>query len=182
MAKLTDKTELTSASTDDLLYVVDSPGSSPVSKKITFDNLQKSITATGTLTDGNVDAAVSRIVQILVSDPNGDAITTGDGKAYFRINSILNGYNLVAVAAHVTTVSSSGNPSIAIYNVTQTADMLSTNITIDANEKDSKDATTPAVIDTNNDDVATGDEIRIDVDTAGTGTKGLIVELTFQLP
>jgi hypothetical protein len=60
--------------------------------------------------------------------------------------------------------------------------MLSTRITIDANEYDSKDATTAAVIDTSNDDVATGDVIRIDVDVAGTGTKGLNVTLSFQTP
>jgi len=88
----------------------------------------------------------------------------------------------VGVAAHVTTVSSSGLPTIQIHNLTQTADMLTTKLTIDASEKDSKDATTAAVIDSANDDVATGDELRIDVDIAGTGTKGLIVELTFQLP
>jgi len=114
-----------------------------------------------------------------VSDPNGDALTTGDGKAYVRINSVLNGLNLVAVAAHVTTVSSSGTPTVQIHNVTDAADMLSTLLTIDANEKDSKDATAAAVINTGVDDVATGDELRVDVDVAGTGTKGLIVELTF---
>jgi hypothetical protein len=61
--------------------------------------------------------------------------------------------------------------------------MLSTAITIDATpDLDSKDATTPAVIDGANDDVATGDQLRIDVDVAGTGAKGLIVELQFRLP
>jgi hypothetical protein len=123
-----------------------------------------------------------RVIQIAVSDPNGSAITTGDGKAYLRINSVLNGYNLVGVAAHVTTVSSSGIPTFQIANVTDTVDMLSTKLTIDANEKDSSTAATAAVIDGAHDDVATGDELRIDCDVAGTGAKGLIVELTFQLP
>lgn len=123
-----------------------------------------------------------RVVQIQVSDPNGSAITTGDGKAYFRVPSVLNGYNLVEVAAHITTVSSSGTPTIQIANVTDTVDMLSTKITIDANEKDSSTAAAAAVIDTTKDDVATADELRIDIDVAGTGAKGLIVELTFQLP
>lgn len=123
-----------------------------------------------------------RVVTIMVSDPNGSAITTGDGKAYWRVPAVMNGYNLVAVAAHVTTASSSGTPTIQINNVTQGADMLSTRITIDANEKDSSTAAAAAVIDASNDDVATGDEIRIDIDTAGTGTKGLMVEMTFQLP
>lgn len=123
-----------------------------------------------------------RVVQIQVSDPNGSAITTGDGKAYFRVNSLMNGWNLVAVAAHVTTVSSSGIPTVQIANVTDTVDMLSTKLTIDANEKDSSSAANAAVIDATKDDVATGDELRIDIDVAGTGAKGLIVELTFQAP
>ncbi len=122
------------------------------------------------------------IAQILVTDPNGAAIATGDGQAYLRINSLLNGRNLTAVAASVTTVSSSGIPTIQIHNVTQAADMLTTKLTIDANESDSKDAATPAVIDAANDDVATGDQLRIDVDVAGTGAKGLIVEMTFTVP
>jgi hypothetical protein len=60
--------------------------------------------------------------------------------------------------------------------------MLTTKITIDANEKHSKDAATPAVIDTANDDVAYGDEIRVDCDVAGTGTLGLEIELVFATP
>jgi hypothetical protein len=60
--------------------------------------------------------------------------------------------------------------------------MLSTRITIDANEYDSKDSTTPRVIDTANDDVLMGDLIRIDIDVTGTGTAGLIVSLSFRLP
>lgn len=121
-------------------------------------------------------------VSILVTDPNGVAITTGDGKAYWRVPASLGGMDLVAVGAHVTTVSSSGLPTVQIANVTQAADMLTTKLTIDANEKDSSTAATPAVIDTGNDDVATGDELRIDIDVAGTGAKGLIVDLAFRLP
>ena len=91
----------------------------------------------------------------------------------------LNGLNLIDADACVTTVSSSGLPTIQINNVTQAADMLSTLITIDANETCSYTAATPPVIDTLNDDVATGNILRIDVDVAGTGTKGLMVILTF---
>lgn len=127
-------------------------------------------------------ANITRVLQIVVTDPNGDALTTGDGKAYARVNLVMNGMNLTAVAAHVTTVSSSGTPTIQVHNVTQAADMLSTRITIDANEKDSSTAAAAAVIDTGNDDVATGDELRIDIDVAGTGAKGLIVDLSFAAP
>lgn len=123
-----------------------------------------------------------RVLEVIVTDPNGSAITTGDGKAHMFIPTLLGGHNLVAAHAGVTTVSSSGTPTIQIANVTQAADMLSTRITIDASEKTSYTAAAAPVIDAANDDVATGDELRIDVDVAGTGTKGLIVMLTFEAP
>lgn len=124
-------------------------------------------------------AAVRRIVEIQVTDPAGSALTTGDGKAYFVVPSDLNGLNLIDADAFNITASSSGTPTVMIHNLTDTADMLSTAITIDANEKTSFSAAVPPVINTSTDDVATGDIIRIDVDVAGTGTKGLGVILVF---
>lgn len=130
-----------------------------------------------------------RVIGILVSDPQGSAISTGDGKAVVRIPSVMNGWNLVGVAGSVSTVSSSGIPTAQLRRSRRTnattrsdADMLSTKLTIDASEFDSSDAAAAAAIDTSNDDVNTGDYIFIDIDVAGTGTKGLYVELTFQLP
>lgn len=41
--KITDFPSLTTASADDVLYIVDSPGASPVSRKITFANLEASL-------------------------------------------------------------------------------------------------------------------------------------------
>lgn len=140
-------------------------------------------TAAAALTAAQTEIAdQKRVLEIIVSDPNGSAITTGDGKAHVFIPALLNGHNLVAAHAAVTTVSSSGTPTVQIANVTQAADMLSTKITIDANEKTSYSAATPPVIDTGNDDVATGDELRVDIDVAGTGAKGLVVILTFEAP
>lgn len=110
------------------------------------------------------------------------AITTGDGKFIFTIPQELNGMNLVGVVAMVSTVSSSGLPTVQIRNVTDAVDMLTTRVTIDVSEYNSYDATTPAVIDEDHDDVATGDRIAIDVDVAGTGAKGLEVYLLFRLP
>ena len=51
---------------------------------------------------------------------------------------------------------------------------------IDANEVTSYTAATPAVVDTANDDLLTGALLRIDIDTAGTGAKGLIVSFEFE--
>lgn len=46
--------------------------------------------------------------------------------------------------------------------------MLSTAMTIDSAETSTSTAATPPVIDTANDDVATGDVIRIDIDAIST--------------
>jgi hypothetical protein len=71
-----------------------------------------------------------RIIQIKVMDDS-TVLTTGEGKIIFCIPACLNGFNLVAAHAFVTTVSSSGLPEIAIRNVTDGAEMLSMSITID---------------------------------------------------
>ncbi len=109
-------------------------------------------------------------------------LSTGDGQFVFAIPADVGGMNLTLAAAYVTTVSSSGIPTIQIRNITQAVDMLTTKITIDAGDFRSFSPDTPAtavVIDTGNDDVATGDLIAVDVDVAGTGAKGLGVILGF---
>ena len=123
-----------------------------------------------------------KLVEIMFSDMS-TAITTGDGKAGFVVPASLNGHNLIrANAGLLVSQSTSGTPTIQIRNATQAADMLTTRITIDINESTSYTAATPSVVDTANDDVATGDVILIDVDVAGTGAKGGIAILEFQLP
>lgn len=113
----------------------------------------------------------------------GDDVTVGDGAAYFTMPSPYNGMNLVAVHARVITAGTTGTTDVQIANVTQAADMLSTKLTIDSGETGSDTAATPAVIDTGNDDVATNDLIRVDVDaTSTTKAKGLIIRMEFQLP
>lgn len=107
-------------------------------------------------------------------------LTTGDNKMKICIPAHMNGLSLTAAHAFVTTASSSGTPTIAIRNTTNgNVDMLSTNITIDANEYTSYTAATPPVINTSNDNVATGDIIAIDCDAAGNSAKGLGVILIF---
>lgn len=120
-------------------------------------------------------------VQLLVFDLT-ESVSTGDSKSKLIIPASLNGWNLTGALAYVDTVSSSGLPNIMIRNVTDTVDMLSTALTIDESANSSSTATTPVVIDTAHDDVATNDVIAVDVDAAGTGTKGLIVTLTFSRP
>ena len=122
-----------------------------------------------------------RLIQVKIFDDS-TAVTTGDGKLVLCIPLELNGMNLVQAEAYCSTVSSSGTPTVQIRNVTDSADMLSTRITIDATEYTSYTATARSVVDGTHDDVATGDLIAIDVDVSGTGTKGLGVILSFALP
>ena len=128
--------------------------------------------------------AGSKNVQLTIADPATTPSATGDGKVQVIVPAVLNGMDLVAAHAVVTTVSSSGTPTFAIRRERSgsAVDMLSTNITIDANEKTSYTAATAPVINTSNDDVATGDIIYVDLDTVGTGAKGHAVVLTFRLP
>lgn len=109
-------------------------------------------------------------------------LTEGDGQCVIFIPDELDGYALIAAHAMVSTPSTDGLPTVQIRNVTDTADMLSTRITIDEDEYDSYNATAAPVIDTDHDDVATGDRIAIDVDVTGDGSKGLTVYLAFQAP
>lgn len=108
------------------------------------------------------------------------ALATGDGKGYLPIPSRITGWNLTDIDAELDTVSSSGAVSIALYNSTDTVDMLSVNLTIDQNEYSSYTAATPPTIDTTHDDVATADRLRCDIDDDGTGAKGLVLILTFE--
>lgn len=124
--------------------------------------------------------AGTRVVQLKVFD-DATAATTGDGKIIFMVPAEMNGMNLVDCEGFVTGASSSGALTIQVRNITQAADMLSTAITIDQSELTSLTAAAP-VIDTGNDDVATGDLIAIDVDAAGTSAEGLGVTLSFRLP
>jgi hypothetical protein len=98
------------------------------------------------------------------------AITAGTGKLTFRAPNAL---ALTAVKASLTAASSSGLVQVDI-NVNGVS-ILSTKLTIDAGEKTSVTAATAAVISSAN--IADDDEISIDIDSAGTGAKGLKVTL-----
>ena len=123
-----------------------------------------------------------RVVGIQVVD-TATATATGDGKAFFRVPSAMNGWNLVGVAASVYTAGTTSHTLVQVRNITDSVDMLSTGIFIDSAEVDSSTAGTAAVINAATDDVATGDRIAIDVDAVSTSAaSGLFVELQFQLP
>ncbi len=103
------------------------------------------------------------------------AVASGDGKFIFAIPADLDQTKLRFANAYVTTVGS-GATSINIRDVTQTTDLLSTVITIDASEFTSYTAATSVPTSTK---VATGDLIAVDVDAVGAGSLGHGVILVF---
>lgn len=122
------------------------------------------------------------VYHIKVTSDTGTAISTGDGKFIWSVPQDMNGYLLADVEASVTTVSSSGIVQVQLRNITQSVDILSTRVQVDASEFHSNDAATQPVITAANADVAHEDRIAIDVDAAGTGAKGLEIVLTFRRP
>jgi len=116
---------------------------------------------------------------ILLDNDTSLSVQDGVGQISLVIPSWMDDYELSGVGAAVAVASSSGTPTIQIHNIDNAVDMLSTRITIDANELTSFTADAAPVIDADNKVVNTGDRIRFDVDVAGTGTKGLVVMLQF---
>jgi hypothetical protein len=108
-------------------------------------------------------------------------VTTGDGAGgvFFHIPEWMNGFNLVDVDGSCFTAGVTSSMLVQVHNITQAADMLSSRLTFATTEAFSSTAT----IDAANDDVATGDRLRIDVDQVHTTpAQGLVVALTFERP
>jgi hypothetical protein len=153
----------------ELATITETSSGTDATRAVTPDGLSGSIFGT------------KRIIIPVVSSTG--ALTTGDGKAYITLPAELNGMNLVDADACVYTASTNGTPTIQIHNLTDSHDLLTTRITIDATEKTSYTALTQPVIASSYDDVATADILRVDVDGKGsTATKGLEVHLAFRLP
>lgn len=108
------------------------------------------------------------------------AVTVGEGINYFPIPADWDGWSLVEVHGSVSTKSSSGKPTIQVYNLTTGHNMLSTPVTIDVNEYTSYTAAIPSVVNATYKVVSKGDIIRLDVPAggAGTGAKGMTAILT----
>ena len=159
-----------------------------VDRPITSTTLTVSTTATGTTINYSPIIAVEMVVTDF-----GTATSTGDGKYYLVIPSTLNGMNLVSVSGSVISVGTTNTTDVQLARCATVAtgsqcsgtvvDMLSTKLTIDSNENKSSTAATPPVINGSNDDVATDQVIRVDVDAVSTTpATGLVVVLGFQLP
>ena len=156
----------------------DNSGSAPYPRYVLDGGAWVQVGGGGATVDGK------RIATIMVV-ADATTLTTGDGKASIFIPAELDGYNLVDADACVSTAGTGATlTTVQVRNVTDAVDMLSTRITIDASELTSFTAATQPVIDTTKDDVATGDQLAIDVDLIAntTAPKGLQVILVFEEP
>lgn len=107
---------------------------------------------------------VYETIALAVSDET-TAITTGTAKVTFRMPYA---FTVTSVKASLTTASSSGLPTFDINEGGTT--ILSTKLTIDANELTSVTAATAAVV--SDTALAEDAEMTVDIDVAGTGAKG----------
>lgn len=152
---------------DDLTDVVITPSTLADGQSLVYD------VGTEQWINGDVspdlDDLKREYLYLLVGDET-TTITTGTSKLTFRMPF---GGTLVGLRANLATQSSSGVVTVDVNNTTLS--ILSTKLTIDANERTSVTATTPHVVSISS--MSDDDEITIDVDTAGTGAKGLKILL-----
>ena len=105
------------------------------------------------------------------------SLTVKDGVGYIEILEECNGMNLISARARVGTAGTTNASTFDIYNVTDSHSMLSSAISIASGATSGT-----GTVDTDHDDVATGDLIRIDCKTlSNTPPKGLIITLAFRL-
>lgn len=123
----------------------------------------------GGLVIDNTTLRAMECLVIAVSDETTN-LTTGAAKMTFRMPFA---FTLTGVRSSLSTLSTSGLVTVGINETGST--ILSTDLSIDANEKTSTTATTAAVISDPN--LADDAEITIDIDAAGTGARGLKVYL-----
>lgn len=130
------------------------------------------------LTEAEWSSSITRIIQIkIISDIT--VLTIANAIATLTIPIELNGSKLIRAEMAVKNPSSSGEVSVMVRNITTTNNMLTTPITIDESELNSYTAVTPSVVNSLTNTIFTGNTIAIDVISAGIGTKGGDIILSF---
>jgi hypothetical protein len=126
------------------------------------------------LSSGELRADTAAMI-IACSDET-TAITIGDDKVTFRMPFNV---TIIGVAGSLSTASSSGNPAFDINGVGDVT-IFTQKPTIDANEKTTYTAATASVLDSTKVNIPRDTEMTIDIDTAGTGAKGLKVTILYR--
>ena len=146
--------------------------------KFTFGDVSNNLQLlSGQLTDIKAGMGVDVMLEAFTA---GTAVSTGDKAVCFTVPASLNGYNLTAVIVSVDDKGITGQTDVTIVKETAgaAADMLSTEVILE-----DVFFAVNGVIDATEDDVATGDNISVNVDAihSGTAPNGLFVTLTFSL-
>lgn len=192
-SKITQLTEDTSPTGDDLVETVQDPAGTPLSRKVKIQNLLKrlflgdaTMLTITTIADGeflkrsgtNITSGVpsgtasGSVFEMIVACSDEDTpITTGATKVTFRMPRAV---TLTAVRANLKTPAATGTFTVDINE--GGSSILSTKITIDATEKTSVTAATPPVI--SDASLADDAEMTVDVDDDASGdATGLKVTL-----
>jgi len=135
-----------------------------------LDAQSNNITNLGSLNGTAASKIISRSLTVACSDETSD-LTTGTAKATFRMPEAA---TITAVRASVTTAPAGSVLTVDI-NEAGTS-ILSTKLTIDAGEKTSTTAATPAVI--SDTSVADDAEMTVDIDGVGSSTAGAGLKVT----
>lgn len=173
--------QFASTSSSELAGVLsDETGSGGGFVRATGPTLSSPIVGTQTAADNSTKAASTayadnavakqgEVLMFAVSDET-TAITTGTAKLTFRMPYAM---TLSAVRGSLTTVSSSGIPTVNIKESGTT--IFSTKLTIDASELTSTTAATASVL--SDTSLADDAQMTVDIDVAGTGATGLKIYL-----
>ena len=122
-----------------------------------------------------------RVVSIKVMSDI-DILTTGTGKVIWTVPSELNSYQIINVGASITsTGSTQPSAQIQITNLTTTFGILSTQITIDSGQTTSYASGTQPVINSLYKVISTGNQLSVDVNTAGINLKGLQINIAISV-
>ena len=133
--------------------------------------LRQDIYNQDTVTDPN---ATYRQIEVIVYEPSTD-LETGDNKVTITIP--FDG-RLVAAQAFVTTASTSGVVEVSLEDKNAN-DILAGWLTVDANEFGSENAVNQPVVDSRYNSFVRYDQIKVNLDSIGTGTQGLVIQLYF---
>lgn len=177
-AKISGLTALTAVdAAADLLVIVDA---SDTSMAVTGTDKK----ATSTDVVRSTFAGTAPVSFPLTADQT-TAIATGDGQGMFLVPAAMNTMELYSVLGVARTAGTTGTMDIQLRRRRSGADvdMLSTKLTWDSTEPSTATAAAAYVINTSNDDLATGDIVYVDVDAVQTTpAQGVIVVLEFRRP
>ena len=129
--------------------------------------------------DSLVDALFTETVYVRAIRDTA-TLLSGDGLMTFMIPAALNTYQISDIQVSIYVPSSSGAVRVQVHNLRSSADILSIEATIDEGEYSSYTAAVAPVVNPSAAGVETGDRLRVDIDAAGIGAKGLDLIITLE--